>query len=76
MDNGFCSFDHVRIPRLNMAMRHQEVDRNGVYMRTASKESNKIAYITITQASTILFFTCCMLHVGVPWEGSPHCMEA
>lgn len=54
MDNGFCSFDHVRIPRLNMAMRHHEVDRNGVYRRTAPKESSKIAYITVTQASTLL----------------------
>lgn len=66
MDNGYCSFDHVRIPRLNMAMRHQQVDRNGVYRRTASKEINKIAYITVTQASTLLCCTCCTLHVEVP----------
>lgn len=51
MDNGFCSFDHVRIPRGNMAMRHQTVDRDGTYTKTASKEGGKIAYITVMQVS-------------------------
>lgn len=51
MDNGFCSFDRVRIPRYNMAMRHQQVDRDGSYRSTGSKEGSKIAYITVMQAS-------------------------
>lgn len=51
MDNGFCSFDRVRIPRGNMAMRHQQVDRDGVYTSTGSKDGGKIAYITVMQAS-------------------------
>ncbi|CAN0306441.1 unnamed protein product, partial [Hapterophycus canaliculatus] len=40
MDNGFCSFDRVRIPRDNMAMRHQQVDRDGVYTSTGAKEGS------------------------------------
>eukprot|EP00904_Undaria_pinnatifida_P002062 jgi/Undpi1/11857/HiC_scaffold_4.g01556.m1 len=54
MDNGFCSFDHVRIPRGNMAMRHQTVDRDGTYTKTASKEGGKIAYITVMQVRALL----------------------
>lgn len=51
MDNGFCAFDRVRIPRANMAMRHQQVDRDGRYTSSGSKEGNKIAYITVMQVS-------------------------
>lgn len=51
MDNGFLILDRVRIPRSNMAMRHQQVDRNGVYTSTGSKEGSKIAYISMMQAS-------------------------
>ena len=51
MDNGFCSFDHVRVPRGNMVMRHQTVDRDGTYTKTGSKEGSKIAYITVMQVS-------------------------
>lgn len=51
MDNGFLILDRVRIPRGNMAMRHQQVDRDGVYTSTGSKEGSKIAYISMMQAS-------------------------
>lgn len=54
MDNGFCQFDRVRIPRRNMAMRHHQVDRNGKYSSEGSKEGSKIAYITVMQASDAL----------------------
>lgn len=54
MDNGFCSFDRVRIPRMNMAMRHQQVDRQGNYRSNKSKEAERIAYITLTQVSSLI----------------------
>ncbi len=51
MDNGFLALDRVRIPRANMAMRHQRVDRNGKYAAMgSSKEGSKIAYISMMQA--------------------------
>lgn len=51
MDNGFLALDRVRIPRANMAMRHQRVDRSGKYTATgSSKEGSKIAYISMMQA--------------------------
>lgn len=30
-DNGFCDFRQVRIPRVNMLMRHASVSREGKY---------------------------------------------
>lgn len=51
MDNGFLILDRVRIPRGNMAMRHQQVDKDGVYTSTGSTEGSKIAYISMMQAS-------------------------
>lgn len=50
MDNGFLILDRVRVPRGNMAMRHQRVDREGRYTSTGSKEGGKIAYISMMQA--------------------------
>lgn len=50
MDNGFCSFHHVLIPRRNMAMRFAEVDEEGNYRKkTVSDAASKIAYITMMQ---------------------------
>ncbi len=50
MDNGFAKFDHVKIPRRNMAMRFAEVDKNGVYRKKAiSDAASKISYITMMQ---------------------------
>mmetsp|Transcript_19337 Transcript_19337/g.39507 ORF Transcript_19337/g.39507 Transcript_19337/m.39507 type:complete len:772 (+) Transcript_19337:67-2382(+) len=52
MDNGFCRFDHVRIPRRNMAMRFATVDEEGVYRKVeggASEAASKVAYITMMQ---------------------------
>jgi acyl-CoA oxidase len=50
MDNGFASFDQVKIPRRNMAMRFAQVDENGKYCKkTVSDASSKVAYITMMQ---------------------------
>ena len=60
MDNGFLILDRVRIPRANMAMRHQQVDREGRYSSTSSKEGSKIAYISMMQvrASSLNAHVC------------------
>ncbi|CAM9432342.1 unnamed protein product [Chrysoparadoxa australica] len=50
MDNGFCRFNHVRIPRENMAMRYNQVNRNGVYSKLqGGGNADKIAYIPMMQ---------------------------
>ncbi|RLN60652.1 hypothetical protein BBJ28_00025736, partial [Nothophytophthora sp. Chile5] len=35
VDNGYCTFDHVRIPRQNMGMRVSMVTREGQYVKAA-----------------------------------------
>ena len=42
VDNGFASFDHVRIPRTNLLMRHATVARDGSY--DALPLRNKLLY--------------------------------
>ncbi|CAB9522489.1 Peroxisomal acyl-coenzyme A oxidase 1 [Seminavis robusta] len=50
MDNGLASFDHVVIPRRNMAMRFAHVDEQGNYSKKqVSRAASKIAYITMMQ---------------------------
>lgn len=50
MDNGFARFDHVKIPRRNMAMRFAVVDKYGKYTKkTMSEAASKVAYITMMQ---------------------------
>mmetsp|Transcript_5797 Transcript_5797/g.8355 ORF Transcript_5797/g.8355 Transcript_5797/m.8355 type:complete len:752 (+) Transcript_5797:86-2341(+) len=50
MDNGFAKFDHVVIPRRNMAMRFSSVDRDGKYRKKeVSEATSKVAYITMMQ---------------------------
>jgi acyl-CoA oxidase len=52
MDNGFCTFDQVIIPRRNMAMRFAVVNEQGQYYTKRSANSDaasKIAYITMMQ---------------------------
>ncbi|XP_070533282.1 peroxisomal acyl-coenzyme A oxidase 1-like [Ptychodera flava] len=36
-DNGFVGFDHVRIPRRNMLMKHSKVDTDGTYTKPATQ---------------------------------------
>jgi len=52
MDNGWASFDNVRIPRRNMAMRFATVDEEGKYGRIGGGDgdaASKVAYITMMQ---------------------------
>eukprot|EP00571_Detonula_confervacea_P013685 CAMPEP_0172306684 /NCGR_PEP_ID=MMETSP1058-20130122/7706_1 /TAXON_ID=83371 /ORGANISM="Detonula confervacea, Strain CCMP 353" /LENGTH=786 /DNA_ID=CAMNT_0013018651 /DNA_START=700 /DNA_END=3060 /DNA_ORIENTATION=+ len=55
MDNGFAKFDHVKIPRRNMAMRFASVDEMGNYGKVvaeggaSSDAASKVAYITMMQ---------------------------
>jgi acyl-CoA oxidase len=50
MDNGFAKFDHVKIPRRNMAMRFAQVDKSGNYKKNIiSDAASKISYITMMQ---------------------------
>jgi acyl-CoA oxidase len=55
MDNGFAYFDHVTIPRRNMAMRFAEVDENGKYQKQrVSAAASKVAYITMMQVRALI----------------------
>ena len=50
MDNGFCRFDKVVVPRRNMAMRFATVDEHGKYSKKhVSDAVSKVAYITMMQ---------------------------
>jgi len=50
MDNGFAQFNHVEIPRRNMAMRFATVDSHGTYKKkVVSDAGSKVAYITMMQ---------------------------
>jgi len=46
VDNGFCSFDHLRVPRENMLMGLAEVTKEGVYRKVRREGSGgeKILY--------------------------------
>ena len=44
MDNGYCFFDKVKIPRRNMAMRYSSVDKNGS-LRPFYKSINSFALV-------------------------------
>jgi acyl-CoA oxidase len=65
MDNGYCSFNHVWIPRRNMAMRFAVVDEQGQYSKkrttgsssTAAADDSaaaKVAYITMMQVRAMI----------------------
>jgi hypothetical protein len=45
-DNGFCRFDRVRIPRVNMAMKYATLTRDGGY--SAATQRKKASYSTMT----------------------------
>jgi acyl-CoA oxidase len=50
MDNGYASFDHVAIPRRNMAMRFATMSEQGHFSKkSVSEASQKITYITMMQ---------------------------
>lgn len=55
MDNGFAKFEHVVIPRRNMAMRFATVDENGKYSKVSvSDAASKISYITMMQVRSYI----------------------
>ena len=45
-DNGYLQFDHVRIPRFNMLMKHAKLDRQGNYTKPERARAN---YATMTR---------------------------
>lgn len=55
MDNGFCRFTRVKIPRRHMAMRFVTVDRHGQYKRLkVSDAASKVSYITMMQVRAFI----------------------
>ncbi len=55
MDNGFAKFDHVKVPRRNMAMRFASVDEHGKYSKkVVSSAASKVAYITMMQVRSFI----------------------
>ncbi|XP_002732026.1 peroxisomal acyl-coenzyme A oxidase 1-like [Saccoglossus kowalevskii] len=62
-DNGFCRFDHVRIPRINMLSKYATISPSGIY---SAPVSDKIIYgamvltrITLVAAAArVLSFGC------------------
>ncbi|GLD93285.1 hypothetical protein PINS_up001877 [Pythium insidiosum] len=48
VDNGYCRFDRVRIPRKNMGMRFAIVDRDGKYRKNRDVP-HEILYFTMLQ---------------------------
>ncbi|XP_028165894.1 probable peroxisomal acyl-coenzyme A oxidase 1 [Ostrinia furnacalis] len=44
VNNGFLGFNHVRIPRNNMLMKHAQVLKDGTYMKTSD---GKLIYATM-----------------------------
>lgn len=45
-DNGYAIFTNVRIPRKNMLMKYQSVDKNGKFIR---KGASKLIYLTLME---------------------------
>ncbi|XP_047502178.1 probable peroxisomal acyl-coenzyme A oxidase 1 [Penaeus chinensis] len=52
-DNGFLRFDHYRIPRTNMLMKHSQVLEDGTYMKPAN---DKLAYGTMVFVRVAICF--------------------
>ncbi|KAJ0391967.1 hypothetical protein P43SY_007526 [Pythium insidiosum] len=51
VDNGYCSFDHVRIPRDQMMMRYAKVLPDGTFVKP---KSDKLVYLTMVQVRAYL----------------------
>lgn len=47
VDNGFCSFDHVRVPRDHMLMKYAQVTPSGQFKRGSG--SSKYGYLTMVR---------------------------
>ena len=62
MDNGYATFNNVRIPRRNMAMRFASVDEYGKYHSKktgggSDDAASKVAYITMMQVRAYIIHT-------------------
>uniref|UniRef100_A0A914CTW4 Acyl-CoA oxidase C-terminal domain-containing protein n=1 Tax=Acrobeloides nanus TaxID=290746 RepID=A0A914CTW4_9BILA len=51
MDNGYLSFDHVRIPRTNMLMKHCQILNDGTYVKP---KHSKLGYSTMVEVRAFL----------------------
>ncbi|XP_050736712.1 peroxisomal acyl-coenzyme A oxidase 1-like [Eriocheir sinensis] len=54
-DNGFLSFNHFRIPRTNMLMKHSQVTEDGTYIKPIHQ---KLSYGTMVQTRVGIAFMC------------------
>ncbi|KAE9043608.1 Peroxisomal acyl-coenzyme A oxidase 1 [Phytophthora rubi] len=57
VDNGYCTFDHVRIPREQMGMRVATVTREGKYMKN-SGVPQEVLYFTMLQTRMTYIRSC------------------
>lgn len=55
IDNGYCTFTHIKIPRNAMAMRFASLDKYGNYHRKMGKE---ILYFTMLEVRAHIVATC------------------
>ncbi|CAB3239672.1 unnamed protein product [Arctia plantaginis] len=53
VNNGYLGFDHVRIPRTNMLMKHAKVLEDGTYIKS---KNNKLIYGTMVFVRVIIVF--------------------
>jgi len=51
IDNGWIRFDHVRVPRMNMLMKHAKLSRDGVYTKPAKAQ---LAYGALVMGRTAI----------------------
>lgn len=54
-DNGYLRFDHYRIPRTNMLMRHSQVLEDGSYVKPIH---NKLSYGTMVWTRVAIVHSC------------------
>ncbi|CAI5730645.1 unnamed protein product [Hyaloperonospora brassicae] len=60
VDNGYCAFHRIRIPRKNMLMRHAKVLPDGTFVKP---QSDKLVYLTMVHIRAYLIKTLAM-HMG------------
>ncbi|CAB3410120.1 unnamed protein product [Caenorhabditis bovis] len=62
-DNGFLGFDHVRIPRRHMLMRHSKVERDGTFIKPQNSKINYSAMVHVRAhmiSHQALFLASCL----------------
>ncbi|CCI48790.1 unnamed protein product [Albugo candida] len=55
VDNGFCTFDHVRIPRNHMLMRFAQVNTDGSFQKS---RSSRLVYFTMLRGRVQCLYRC------------------